>query len=212
MEFPVANERVGNIYRRIIMNRLESYAVTRVKISGNTSIMTEEMIAFNLAWLHLGETPGARRSNGPVAGAFTLDVRNEGATPRVVTGADLRVADEVPFALQDARQRIAILAPQEHLDLVCTVDRGTGAEHCKFAPVRRVGLRKKKEGWRMVVHALSPGSESTIMQRAAAELALLTDKLSAELSSRYPSTDPDSGCAASRETPTLRTGPDRSTS
>lgn len=212
MEYPVANERIGNIYRRTIMNRLNSYAIVDALILHNSSILTEEMIAFNLAWLRLSERAGAAVSREPIEEALSLDITNKTRGQISVTGADMTLCrPDLPFDV-DPDGRIACLGPGQAITLSCTVRRGNGAEHCKFCPARRVGLTKKEDKWGVVIHSFDSTGNGELMVRARQELLALTERLVEKIKEKYPSTHLASEPVASRETPTHQTEPVRSTS
>uniref|UniRef100_A0A6C0KG53 DNA-directed RNA polymerase RpoA/D/Rpb3-type domain-containing protein n=1 Tax=viral metagenome TaxID=1070528 RepID=A0A6C0KG53_9ZZZZ len=134
---------VGNALRRTILNELETYAPHEVLVRENSSLLTDEMLAFNLAWLKLTACPsvgGGQHADLVLPSALTIDVCNTTSKTRAVRGSDFTV-NALAISVAEPTALVCKLGPGEALRLDVDVARGRGATHCKFSPASRVGLR-----------------------------------------------------------------------
>ena len=134
--------------RRTVLNHVSTYAIERVLIECNTSVMPSEKIASRMALCPIA-------CDRECAGV--LDVRNEWVEEgrdRLVRASDLRFGDEDAAAVH-GDILLFKLAPGQAFRARFWVERGTGERHAKFCPVSVCFLRgsggdgdgeKKKEG------------------------------------------------------------------
>jgi hypothetical protein len=138
---------LANAVRRTILNDLQGYAADEATFFKNTSLQTEEMIAFSLAW-----APLRWSSTGKAA---SLSVHNSADEKffRTVRCRDL-IGPDLEFV--DPMAPIAKLAPGEELMVDVTFKAGSGREHSKFCRAVRVGCMPTKDGCTLTAWMVDP--------------------------------------------------------
>ena len=143
MSFVIPCENVveANTARRYMLNSISRWAAHRVEIVENTTLLTDEMIAFYLAWAPLKtEVPG--RPGDVLTQAIDLVVT--GAPPRhnqfeVIRMGRLNLKSD-NFKIPDDHMPLFKIQDQERLHLRIDVRCGTGYEHCKYCPIIKAGV------------------------------------------------------------------------
>lgn len=143
MSFVVPCENVveANTARRYMLNSISRWAPHRVEIVENTTLLTDEMIAFYLAWAPL-KTEVVGRSGEILTDAIDLVVT--GDPPRhnqfeVVRMGRLSIKSD-RFTIPDGHMPLFKVQEKERLSLRIDVRCGTGYEHCKYCPIIKAGI------------------------------------------------------------------------
>ena len=163
------NSFVANALRRVILNDIASYAPSHITLRRNTSLMTDDMLAFNIAWLKLAcvapDVPAA------IDRALSLTVTNTERSTKNVTGADFVVHADTRFKVAEPDAVVCKLAPGEELDIDVAVRRGTGKQHSKYSAATKVGVLCTGDGCaEMCIEAAAGNDAAELLRQAVSEL------------------------------------------
>ena len=136
----VDNLKFANTLRRIVFSELCSYACESVVIQRNSTILTDEMIAFNLAWAPLKTIQEEMSSGTVVENALSLDCTNATNSVRVLRLGDLNNHRQDLFEFLDPDVVVAAVQPGQNLQFTVDVMFSSGVTHSKFCPAKKVAL------------------------------------------------------------------------
>lgn len=139
---PVSDLKLANTLRRIIFSEIPTYACDSVVIHQNGTIMTDEMIAFNLAWAPL-QTLEPVEPGTVLEHAFSADFTNPGPGVRILRLKDLCNHKQDLVGFLSPQAVLAALQPGECIKFVVDVVFSSGSTHCKFCPAKKVAVCTK---------------------------------------------------------------------
>ncbi|GKT32918.1 hypothetical protein ADUPG1_006961 [Aduncisulcus paluster] len=157
----------ANAIRRSVLASVKTWAIDRVKLKENTSILTDEFLIHRIGLIPLackseeselkttGEKQYVRKDSNPMnpdfektQQRFSLKVRNPHSHGRKldVTCRDIKSlgeGDVVPLSHLDSKHdpiKIVTLAPGQGIELSMYAERENGTQHAKWCPVSKVSL------------------------------------------------------------------------
>ena len=145
---------VANALRRVILQDLTGVAPTSVKFLSNTSLMSEEMIAFSLAWC-------AMKSEQP-KGKFVFKQSNKDSKGYRSVRCLHAESDAATFV--DPQLPLLKLAPGESVHAEVDYAPGLGRDHCKFCRATRVACKPADGKVNLEVQLVDPDDSNVTAQ------------------------------------------------
>lgn len=162
-----ADLSIINSLRRIMIAEIPTLAIDIVRISKNTTILTDEMIAHRLGLLPLNyqslDDEGCKVTFKNKAG---IEIEEWCADKLIFENSKVSVAfPDIP---------ICKTAKEQELDLTCIVKRGTGDDHAKWSPVSACFFRTTPDGILLTIESIGVIKPKNILSMA---VDILLEKL-----------------------------------
>lgn len=114
---------IANALRRVLINEIPVYAIDKIVIHNNTSVLPDEFLAHRIGLIPITCLPGTDLLS------YRLKVYNDENDVRTITSNDI----EGDFLKPDII--IAKLAPRQCIDMEMTAECNIGKVHSKWSPV-----------------------------------------------------------------------------
>lgn len=127
------NCSIANALRRILINEIPTFAIEKISLINNTSVLPDEFLAHRLGLIPLDIMPDIEINEIH----FELKVTNNTSDVVIITSNDIKCVDEDRSLLYEFPKNIPIakLAPRQIIEVEMIALKNVGRVHAKWSPV-----------------------------------------------------------------------------
>ena len=175
LDFGKADISLVNVVRRIILRDIYTYAIEKVTILTNTSVMHDEMLADRLALVPLRITCNGTRSDKI---DLSMSVSCESGTKNVYSRDILySISRDVNVEVVYPDILLAVLKEGQSIDIRAECIRGNGEKHYKFSPVTTIDVMKEGDNVKLYAELIGQLTKDEILTTVKERLLDVTARV-----------------------------------
>lgn len=161
-----------NVIRRIILRDVYTYAIEKVTIVENTSVMHDEMLTDRLALVPLRVT---YNGTPPECIQLNMNISCENGTKNVYSRDILHAAnDNVDVTVPHPDILLAVLTEGQCINIQAECIRGNGEQHYKFAPTTTTDVIKEGNNVKLYAELIGQITKDELLEQVSDKFKNMT--------------------------------------